>query len=403
LAKWVSRRFPRVPQRLVYLTIAMLMLFEQRVAPIYFVHGDYTPTALTVRLRQTEMRAGLVELPAEKNNFAYGRYMIEAIHHRRPIVTAVSSFAPPIVNQIEALTLMRPIPDSLLDLLEGTPTSYLVVHNGLLNPESQEAIDLFVERGLASGRLRFVNSYGEPSAADDLYAVSRIEPNAKTEVIRRPGITFVRRQYVDILDREPEQIETEQWRRKVEVCGHDVSCVFSLRLQQNFDLLNSSEFHETGGFVYSLYRALGRAPTYAEWVRDRKRLSTSNARALAAEWVTTGAFLDRYPVSLTNSEYVDKLIQAVGPVSDPTMRNTLADNLTRGKIDRAGVLSEVITKSDAVLRDNPSFVTLCYFVFLKRDPNNGDVNYWIGILKTSPQREGAVILGFLNSPEYRVR
>jgi len=403
LTKWVGRRFPRVPQRLVYLAIAMLMLFEQRVAPIYFVKGDYTPSALTVRLRQTEMRAGLVELPAEKNNFAYGRYMVEAIHHRRPIVTAVSSFSPPIVDQIEALTLARPIPDSFLDLLERIPTSYLVVHNGLLNPESQEAIESFVERGLASGRLRFVNSYGEPSAADDLYAVSRIEPNAKTEATRQTGITFVRRQYIDILGREPEQAEIEQWRRKVEACGDDGSCVFSLRLQQNFDLLHSSEFHEKGGFVYSLYRALGRAPTYAEWVRDRKRLSTSNARALAAEWVAKGAFLDLYPVSLTNNKFVDKLIQAVGPISDPAMRDTLADNLTGGKIDRAGVLIEVITKSDAVLRDHPSFVTLCYFVFLKRDPDKGDVNYWTRILMNDPKGEAAVILGFLNSPEYRAR
>lgn len=403
LTKWVGRRFPRVPKRLVFLAIAVLILFEQRVAPIHFVHGDYTPDALTVRLRHTEMRAGLVELPAEKNNFAYGKYMIEAIHHRRPIVTAVSSFAPPIVEQIEALTLMRPIPDSFLDLLEGIPTSYLVVHNGFLNPESRDAIESFIERGLASGRLRFVNSYGDPSAADELYAVSKVEPDAKSEATRPPSIAFVRRQYVDILDREPERAETEQWKKKVEACGEDVSCVFGIRLQQNSDLLNSSEFRESGGFTYSLYRALGRAPNYAEWVRDRKRLSTSKAQTLAAEWVAMRDFLDRYPLSLTNSEYVDKLMQAVGPIRDPAVRDTLVDNLTRGEIDRAGALMELIADSDAVLRDNPSFVTLCYFVFLKRAPDQGDVNYWVEILKKSPKREAAVISGFINSPEYRAR
>ena len=403
LTKWVGRRFPRVPKLLVYLAIAVLMLFEQRVAPIHFVHGDYTPQALTVRLRHTEMRAGLVELPAEKNNFAYGNYMLQAIHHQRPIVTAVSSFAPPIVEQIEALTLMRPIPDSLMDLLEGIPTSYLVVHNGLLRPESQAAIESFIERGLASGRLRFVNSYGDPYTADDLYAVSKIEPDAKTEASRPPSIAFVRRQYVDILDREPERVETEMWKSKVEACGEDVSCLFGIRIQQNTDLLNSHEFRETGGFVYNLYRTLGRAPTYAEWVRGRKRLSTSNARILAAEWVATRDFLDRYPLSLTNSEYVDKLIQAVGPISDQAVRETVIGNLTEGKIDRAGILIEVITKSDAILRNNSSFVTLCYFVFLKRDPKKGDVNYWVEILKNSPKHEAAVILGFVNSPEYRAR
>jgi hypothetical protein len=64
-------------------------------------------------------------------------------------------------------------------------------------------------------------------------------------------------------------------------------------------------------------------------------------------------------------------------------------------------LATVMT--DAILRDNPSVVTLCYFVFLKRDPDKGDVDYWIRILKNSPKREAAVISGFINSPEYRAR
>jgi len=403
VVRLVKRWLPSIPRTAVYALLIVLMLFEQRVAPIQFARGEVDPDQLTIRLKQTPMSGGLVELPAERDNYAYSRYVLRAIDHGRPIVTAVSSFSPPIVQQIESMTLMRPIPDSLLDLLEGTPASYLVVHNGLLPPDSREAIEWFIERGLASGRLRFVNSYGESPATDDLYAVSKIEPNAKTEATRRTGITFVARQYLDILARYPERAETEHWNQKLDACGNDGSCVLGLPIRENSALLDSPEFRETGGFVYGLYRALGRTSTWAEWERDRKRLRTSNARTVTAEWVTTREFVDRYPISLPKVEYVDKLIQAIGPMRTPAARDTLVARLTQGKIDRAGALLEVITNSEAILRDDSSFVTLCYFIFLKRDPENGAVNYWVENLRNNPAGKAAVIQGFLNSSEYRTR
>ncbi|MGQ0761230.1 MAG: DUF4214 domain-containing protein [Acidobacteriota bacterium] len=398
-ARWI----PRVPRFAVCIVLAVFILFELRVAPIQFAHGEVDPDAITLRLRDTPMAGGIVELPAEKDNYAYYRYHVRAADHRRPIVTAHTSFAPPIVQEIEGLTAARPIPDSFLDLLEKIPTSYLVVHNGLLKPESQEAIESLVERGLASGRLRFVNSFGDPNAPDDLYAVTKIEPDAKQEVTRRTRITFVRRQYVDLLAREPERGETEAWDQNVRACGNDASCVLGVRIKQNSDLLHSREFHEIGVFVYRLYRTLGRAPTYSEWERDRRRLLTMNAQTLAAEWVASQGFLDRYPVSLTNSEYVDKLIQAVGPLKDPAAREPVLERLRQEKIDRAAALAEVINNGDSLIQDDASFVTLCYFVFLKRDPDNEGLSHWVRTLNKDPQGETAVILGFLNSPEYRVR
>jgi hypothetical protein len=398
-ARWI----PRVPRFAVCLVLAVFILFELRVAPIHFVHGEVDPDAITLRLRDTPMAGGIVELPAEKDNYAYYRYNLRAADHRKPLVTAATSFAPPFVKDIEALTLARPIPDSFLDLLENIPTSYLVVHNGLLKPESQEAIESLVERGLASGRLRFVNSFGDPNAADDLYAVTKIEPDAKQEATRRTKITFVRRQYFDILAREPEAGKAEEWDKSVRACGDDASCILSLRIKHNSDLLHSREFHETGAFVYRLYRTLGRAPTYSEWERDRRRLLTVNAQTLAAEWVASQGFIDRYPATLTHSEYVDKLVQAVGPLKDPAAQPALLDKLAQGKIDRAAALAEVINNADSLLRDDASFVTLCYFVFLKRDPDNDGLSHWVRTLNQDSQGETAVILGFLNSPEYRVR
>jgi hypothetical protein len=48
-------------------------------------------------------------------------------------------------------------------------------------------------------------------------------------------------------------------------------------------------------------------------------------------------------------------------------------------------------------------VTLAYFVFLKRDPEPDGHKYWSNILDQNPNGEKEVIMGFVNSVEYRGR
>ena len=218
--KFVGRWRPRVPRKLIYVVLVILILFEQRVAPIEFVHGEADPDAVTLRLKQTPMSGGIVELPAERDNYAYYRYMLRAADHGRPIVTASSSFSPPYVQQIESLTLARPIPDSFMNLLETIPASYLVVHNSFLKAESRYAIESFISRGIAMGRIKFINSYGNQLAPDDLYAITRTEPHAQTEVANRVSASYlvVRQQYRDILRRDPEPMETEKWTVLINDC-----------------------------------------------------------------------------------------------------------------------------------------------------------------------------------------
>lgn len=398
-ARWI----PRVPRFAVLIVIALFVLFELRVAPIHFVHGEVDPDAVTLRLKETRMNGGIVELPAEKDNYAYYRYNLRAADHRKPLVTASTSFAPPIVKEIEALTLARPIPDNFLDLLERIPTSYLVVHNGLLKPESQEAIESLLQRGLASGRLTFVNSFGDPDAADDLYAVTKIEPDAKQEAPRRTNSnTFVRRQYVDVLAREPTRAETEEWDKNAKACA-DAACVLGIRIKQNSDLLRSREFHETGEFAYRLYQTLGRTPTYAEWQRTRAQLLQAGMSAVSAEWVTHTDFLNRYPDSLSDNDYVAQLGEAVGGPKGAASLSFTAEKLAQKKIDRATALLEVINGGDTLTHDHGAFVTLCYFIFLKRDPDKDGFSHWMSTLSKDPKGETAMILGFLNAPEYIAR
>jgi hypothetical protein len=52
---------------------------------------------------------------------------------------------------------------------------------------------------------------------------------------------------------------------------------------------------------------------------------------------------------------------------------------------------------------NSAFVTLCYFNYLRRDPDAQGHDYWLQALKANPNDRAAVINGFISSGEYRAR
>jgi uncharacterized protein DUF4214 len=396
----VRRWAPRLPSALTLVALAMLILFEQRVAPIVFVRGEVDPDAITLRLRDTAMAGGIVEFPAERDHYAYYRYMLRAADHGRPIVTASSSFSPPIVQEIETLTRTRPIPDRLLEVLENIPTSYVVVHKSLMNPDNLDAIEAFMARATATGRLRFINSYG--NELDDLYAVTKIEPNAKQESTRRvtPKNRFLRQQYLDVLNREPNSREGEQLAARTSDCKGETDCVLNQVIAEDLKLLHSKEFQDSAGFIFNLYRiTFDRAPSYEEWERDRKRLGVVGAHSFAEEWVARPEFLTRYPRLLSNREYVGKLIQNNVRAS----RVTLLEGLEKGKLTRTDVLAEVVNSLPAIPEDRGAFVTLSYFVFLKRDPDPNGHAYWLQTLNSDSNGEAAMIRGFVYSDEYRAR
>ena len=79
---------------------------------------------------------------------------------------------------IEAMTRSRPISDQFLDLLEAIPTSYVVVHNSSLSDESRGELQDFLKRGIDSGRLRLVTRYGEGPTSEELFVVTKTEPDS---------------------------------------------------------------------------------------------------------------------------------------------------------------------------------------------------------------------------------
>ncbi|HZG54287.1 MAG TPA: hypothetical protein VEZ40_19455, partial [Pyrinomonadaceae bacterium] len=163
---------------LVCALIVIALLFELRVAPLVVMRGEAYPDELTLRLKETPMHGGLVELPATA--MAIFTHMIRAADHEKPIVTAASSFLPPLMRRIESLSQQRPAPAELLDVIESAPASYLVIHYAYMSPAEIAATDPLLRQGLDTGRLRFIRSYHD-RGRKDLYAVTKTEPAAQSE------------------------------------------------------------------------------------------------------------------------------------------------------------------------------------------------------------------------------
>jgi hypothetical protein len=177
LAEAAARRWPgrpRLPAALFAAT-CVLLLFEQRAAPLPLMRGAADPDEATLFLARTPMSGGVVVVPT---SFP-GPYeaMLRAADHGKPLVNAVSGFTPPIVTRLEELLARRPIPDALLDHLESIPASYLVVQESRLLPEERAALRPFLSGGLDSGRLRFVGRF-DGRRRNDVYAVARVEPGS---------------------------------------------------------------------------------------------------------------------------------------------------------------------------------------------------------------------------------
>jgi len=151
-----------------------VLLVELNAAPLRIMRGEPFPDAVTLRLKQTPMRGGIVELRRAVISTIAICY---AADHQKPLIVGTSGFNSPIEDQIEALTRNGAISAELMTMLEAIPTSYLVIANQSILPERTTDYEAFLAGAVAAGRLRgFINRF---DGHDDLYAVVKNEPAAK--------------------------------------------------------------------------------------------------------------------------------------------------------------------------------------------------------------------------------
>ncbi|MGI8838507.1 MAG: hypothetical protein ACR2H4_17970 [Pyrinomonadaceae bacterium] len=350
-------------RRPIAIAISALLLFELNAAPLAIIRGDVSADAVSLRLRETPMRGGIVMLPVG-GGFNH-HHVLRAADHGRPLITATSGFTPPFELEIENLTNSGPITAEFLDLLEKIPASYVVVLTHLVRPERKAIYENFFSRAVAGGRLRFVNRFDEH---DDLYAVVKTEPQARNEAPLPFAIP--QREWSTTLEEEPLHL-----------------------------LSHSLEWTRA---VYCMYlAAFGRMPRYHEFIEDMKELGKGvvmgSAEAepqlqerllrLAQSFQQRDEFKARYD-KVSGEEFVQQLLTNAGLQITEVDRAALAVAMQNGSEDHASVLVKLGTDPRVLLREqNRALVLVYFFAYLQRNPDDPpDRNldgflHWVGFLE----------------------
>lgn len=144
---------------------------------------------------------------------------------------------------------------------------------------------------------------------------------------------FVRQQYFDFLNREPDADGFNFWTNQILSCGNDQQCIELKRINVSAAFFLSIEFQKTGMLAYLTERAAtGALPRYGSFMRDVQALQKdyvfgapganaqleSNIKAFFDEFITRPEFVATYG-GLSNDNYVLSLL-ANGGISTSTGR-----------------------------------------------------------------------------------
>jgi hypothetical protein len=384
LAEILEERNPRLRQTLVFTTIAVLLLLEFNAAPLMLMRGDVYPDGVTLRLKETPMRGGVVVLPAGEH--VNHRHVLRSADHMKPIIVGISGFGSPYEDQIEWAIASGPIPMTFMDFLEQVPTSYLVIENNLIAPERRIDYETFLARAVLAGRLRFINRF---DGRDDLYALVKNEPQAKTE------------------GPPPFALEVKEWGALIK--------------EDPVNLVG--QYRSWSQAVYRFYVAsYRRMPSYSEYLPDVEMLGhgvvasspdeqpklEANLSEFAERWVERAKFQALYK-SMTPERFVDELTANAGITLAPAERAAFIEKLNSSATTRTQVLLAIVNSRDFLEKeDKRSLVLLHYFGYLHRNPddhpdnNLNGFNFWLKEVEESGDIS-RLPRAFMASGEYKDR
>ncbi len=357
LAKKIALKWTWLSRSALVTAACVLLLAELNAAPLKFIRGQVFPDAVTQRLKDTPMRGGIVLLPAG-GDFNH-RYILRAADHKKPLIVGTSGFNSPYEHQIEQKTVSGSIPLDFMNLLEGIPTSYLVVHNEDIPLVRRPDLKVFLAWAVAENRLRFINRF---EGKDDLYAVTATEPEAKGEGILPP------------------ELNVREWSSLIE--------------QDPLSLMGQGSWAEAVGRIH--IASFGKLPRYQDFLSDIKAIGRglvldarqasrfeNNLRSFVEDWVKRPGFSSEYN-SLDDGRFVDRLIANSGVKIAQPERDRLLNELSAGKETRASTLLNLVgDQRFADKEHNRLFVLLHYFAFLRRNPedlpdgNLDGLNFWV--------------------------
>jgi CSLREA domain-containing protein len=315
-----------------------------------------------------------------------------------------------------------------------TQKSFTVLVNGDSYNEGPESFTVNLSNQ-TGGSVLATPSTATVTIADDS---SGLPPNASDA-----AQFFVRQQYHDFLNREPDASGLNFWTNQITSCGTDQACIELKRINVSAAFFLSIEFQDTGYLVERIYKAaygdVNGTSTFGgahqltvpairfnEFLPDTQEIGQgvivgqgnwqqqmdNNKVAFTAEFVQRPRFITAFPNTMPAEQFVDTLNTNAGnPLSQPE-RDKLVSDLLTNATTRAQVLRAVAEDPDLKSAEfNRAFVLMQFFGYLRRNPNDApDSNYtgydfWLTKLNQFNGNfvNADMVKAFINSSEYRQR
>ena len=308
------------------------------------------------------------------------------------------------------------------------------------NETSKSILIPIVDDAYAEGAEIFSVTLGTPtgsgltlgSISSTTVTINDNDPSTGTNQIDVADF-FVRQQYIDFLNREPDPSGRAFWDNEITSCGSDASCIEVKRINVSAAFFLSIEFKETGYLVYRIYKSayISNTPVpirLSEFLPDVQEIGQGvvvnqgnwqqqledNKQAFTEEFVRRSRFTSAYPPALTAAQFVDTMnANAGGPLSQAE-RDQLVSDLNAGVKTRAQALRIVAEDPDLnTIEFNRAFVLMQYFGYLRRNPNDPPeptldyqgYNFWLNKLNSFGGNfvNAEMVKAFISSDEYRHR
>ncbi|MFL6589437.1 MAG: TIGR03118 family protein [Chthoniobacterales bacterium] len=244
---------------------------------------------------------------------------------------------------------------------------------------------------------------------------------------------FVRQQYLDFLNREPDASGYAFWQNEINSCGGNSQCVEVKRINVSAAFFLSMEFQNTGMLAFLANHAsfgpnASGSPVgvlYGQFEHDVQMMQTNlifgqpgfdaqleaNKMAYFPYTVARPEFVAKYPTTLTPAQFVDNLYANTGITPSASERTAAIDEFggaatTTDQAARARALRRVTENTAfAQAQFTRIFVAMEYFGYLRRDPDTAGFNFWLAKLNSfsGDYIKSEMVKAFLSSSEYRQR
>ena len=248
---------------------------------------------------------------------------------------------------------------------------------------------------------------------------------------------FVRQQYLDFLNRQPDASGYQFWTNNIFDCGIDPQCAEVHRINASAAFFLSIEFQDTGNLVYKMWKAgfnTAGAPGTPVAIRRANFLSDSQTIRSTPNQIIVGqgnwqanleankqafalSFVQRagFPSQSDAASFVGNLFANAGvtPTAAETNAAINAFNAAGGgNAGRAAALRSACDSASVTFAlRNEAFVLMQYFGYLQRDPDAqtpadySGFQFWLNKLNSfnGDFIAAEMVKAFLSSTEYRAR